>query len=153
MKNRDGKLFYTCALIEYIGRKYNLDRKEVVTHLGEDNLKRLYEYADVFHCDIIEKVAEEFAIKSEIKKGHFDNISNCKYKIPDYWDIGEVYERLILDVSKEYTKEGIIATLKDVYNSKVSDKIQEFNTDMYYQPRDYICECYKAKKILCDDDK
>ena len=32
-----------------------------------------------------------------IPKGSFDNVGACRYTVPDYWDIGEVYERLIED--------------------------------------------------------
>lgn len=32
-----------------------------------------------------------------MNNGNYDNIHDCKYRIPDYWDIGEVYERLIED--------------------------------------------------------
>ena len=33
-----------------------------------------------------------------IPEGKFDNVSMCRYTVPDYWDIGEVYERLIEDI-------------------------------------------------------
>ncbi len=54
MKN-DNDLFYTCSLIEFIGRKQKLKRSEVVSTLGEKTLRRIYKYADVFHCEPIEK--------------------------------------------------------------------------------------------------
>ena len=92
----NNKLFYTCSLIEYIGRQQKRCRKEVTELLGKERIARIYEYADVFHCEPIEKVAYEFSEECKIVEGNFDNISACKYKIPDYWDIGEVYERLII---------------------------------------------------------
>ena len=30
-----------------------------------------------------------------------DNVAACRYTVPDYWTIGEVYERLIEDVTGE----------------------------------------------------
>ena len=65
------------------------------------NIKRIYNYADVFHCEPIEKVATEFIEQCKIPEGKFDNISMCKYTVPDYWDIGEVYERLIEDIYQD----------------------------------------------------
>ena len=43
----DSALFYTCSLIEYIGRVQKLKRAAVVTALGEDTIRRIYRYADV----------------------------------------------------------------------------------------------------------
>lgn len=62
MKN-DSNLFYTCSLIEYIGRERKQRRSAVVNYLGKHTIKRIYNYADVFHCDPIEKVADEFIEK------------------------------------------------------------------------------------------
>ena len=58
-KNND-RLFYTCSLVEYIGRTVKRTRKDVTDFLGKDRIERIYNYADVFHCEPIEKVASEF---------------------------------------------------------------------------------------------
>ena len=67
----NSNLFYTCSLIEYIGRKKKRTRREVVDFLGKDTVKRIYDYADVFHCETIEKVASEFMDECQIKLGSF----------------------------------------------------------------------------------
>ena len=46
-------LFYTCSLIEYIGRTIQRSRREVVDKLGEKEIERIYDYADVFNCEPI----------------------------------------------------------------------------------------------------
>jgi len=42
--NRESKstndLFFTCSLIEYIARKTNNKNSDIVSFLGEDNLKK-----------------------------------------------------------------------------------------------------------------
>ena len=97
-----------------------------------------------------------------IPSGDFDNVTACRYTVPDYWDIGEVYERLIEDVCGD--DEGrIIECLMEVYTSwmdaVISDYntdfyyqsreyISDYNTDFYYQSREYICECYKEGEVL-----
>lgn len=135
---RDDSLFYTCSLIEYIGRKKCLERAKVVRKIGKENLKRIYKYSDVLHCEPIEKISDEYIKLFGIRKGKFDNIKSCKYLVPGYWDIGDVYSRLISDVSNG----DIIDTLIDVYNSKLSTEISDFNSAMFFQPRDYLKECY-----------
>ena len=54
MKNNSA-LFYTCSLIEFIGRERKLKRSELVSFLGSKVIERIYRYADVFHCEPIEK--------------------------------------------------------------------------------------------------
>ncbi|MBD5465214.1 MAG: hypothetical protein HDR22_05265 [Lachnospiraceae bacterium] len=143
MKNND-KLFYVCSLIEYIARKTTNRRYDVVKQM-DDELQRIYDYADVFHCEPIEKVADDFIRKDHIVNGNYDNLSDCRYLVPDYWDIGEVFARLIEDCYKDV---NVINGMKEVYGSWLADKILNFNSDLYYQSRDYIAACYKEGKML-----
>ena len=138
-------LFYTCSLIEYIGRKMKRTRKEITDYLGKKEIERIYQYADVFHCEPIEKVAAEFIEENGKKAGEFDNEKECKYRVTDYWDIGEVYERLIED---SYEDEKILEGLWKVYHSWIDAHLSDYNTDFYYQPRDYIAACYKEGEIV-----
>lgn len=144
MTKNDNALFYTCSLIEYISRKTKNHPKDVIKKLGDD-LKRIYDYEDVFHCEPIEKVADTFIERANISQGDYDYISKCNYLIPGYWDIGKVFERLIEDC---YVGEDVFKAIHEVYNSWLASKIYNFNSDLYYQPRDYLRECYKAGRVL-----
>ena len=145
MRNNSA-LFYTCSLIEFIGRRQKLKRSELVQFLGSKVVKRIYRYADVFHCEPIEKTADDFITNLNISAGSFDNVASCRYTVPDYWTIGEVYERLIEDISGD-DEEHIIDRLIEVYTSWIDDAISNYNTDFYYQSREYICLCYREGKI------
>ena len=145
MKN-NSDLFYTCSLIEYIGRKQKQRRETVVKLLGQETIRRIYRYADVFHCEPIAKTADDFIHICNIPIGAYDNLEKAKYEIPDYWTIGEVYERLIEDVSEDST-EAIVDTIMAVYSSWISDAISNYNTDFYYQSREYICQCYTEGEV------
>lgn len=145
MDKNNNALFYTCSLIEFISRKTKNERKDIVEFLGED-LERIYNFEDVFHCEPIEKVANDFIVRNNIPNGNYDNISKCKYAVPDYWDIGEVFERLIEDCFEE--EKDVFVGIKEVYNSELAEKIFNFNSDLYYQPRDYLAECYRAGEII-----
>ena len=147
MKN-NSDLFYTCSLIEFIGRKQKLKRSELVRILGENVISRIYHYADVVHCEPIEKTADDFITNLHIPKGTFDNIAACRYSVPDYWVIGEVYERLIEDISGD-DEEHLIQKLIEIYTSWIDAAISNYNTDFYYQSRDYICECFR-EGIICE---
>ena len=145
MRNNSA-LFYTCSLIEFIGRRQKLKRYELVQFLGSKVVKRIYRYADVFHCEPIEKTADDFITNLNIPAGSFDNVASCRYTVPDYWTIGEVYERLIEDISGD-DEEHIIDRLIEVYTSWIDAAISDYNTDFYYQSREYICLCYREGKI------
>lgn len=119
-------------------------RDEIVAKLADD-VKRIYDYADVFHCKPIEKVADDFIQKDAITNGDYDNVSRCRYAVPDYWDIGEVFARLIEDC---YEEKNVMNGIKEVYGSWLADKILNFNSDMYYQSREYIAACYKEGNVL-----
>lgn len=140
MRNNSG-LFYTCSLIEYIGRERHMKRGEVVKALGEQTIRRIYRYADVFHCEPIAKTAADFIEKCGISTGDYDNVAKCRYTVPDYWTIGEVYERLIEDLSGD-DEASVIPNLTQVYTSWIDDALSNYNTDFYYQPRDYIYASY-----------
>ena len=145
MKNNSA-LFYTCSLIEYIGRERKLRRSELVHFMREKTIRRIYRYADVFHCEPIEKTADDFITNLDIPRGTFDNVASCRYDVPDYWTIGEVYERLIEDISGN-DEAHIIDRLVEVYTSWIDAAISNYNTDFYYQPRDYIRLCYEEGQV------
>ena len=78
-------LFYLCSLIEVIGRKQKLARKDVVNALGLENVDRIYRQAEILHCEPIEKIADEYIDYVNIPKGDFDNVADCRYTVPDHW--------------------------------------------------------------------
>lgn len=145
MEKNNNALFYTCSLIEFIGRETKNRRSDVIDALGKDMVTRIYNYADVFHCEPIAKVAADFIDEYQIKAGGFDNVKSCKYLLPDYWDIGEVFERLIED---SYEEEQVINGLFEVYHSWIEGSISNYNTDFYYQSREYIAVCYQEGEVL-----
>lgn len=144
---KDNDLFFTCGLIEYIARKTRNVRSEVVNKLGRERISKIYDLADVYHCDNIDKVSDEFIEDADIVTGEFDNISDCGYAIPSYWDIGKVYKRLIKMVAV-YEKIGVVDALIEVYNSFLSPKIDDYNGSVYYENPNYIFECYKENEML-----
>ena len=144
MKKNNNALFYTCSLIEFIARKTKNSRGFVVDCLGDD-ISRIYSHQDVFHCEPIEKVADDFIRRDSIAEGSFDAVKKCRYTVPDYWDIGEVFARLVED---SYSEQNVIKGIEEVFHSWLADKIVNFNSDLYYQSREYLAECYKQGKLL-----
>ena len=144
---KDNDLFYTCGLIEYIARKTKNIRSEVVEKLGKERISKIYEFADVYHCENIDAVSDDFIEDANIVSGEFDNVADCGYAVPSHWDIGKVYKRLIKMVAA-YEKIGVVDALIEVYNSFISSKIDDYNSSVYYENPNYIFECYKEKEML-----
>ena len=124
-------LFFTCSLIEYIARKTKNKRSVVVDIMGKESIEKIYDLADVYHSDNIDTVSDEFIQKSCLKDGDFDNIADARYAVPSYWDMGKVYKRLILGISKEKHM-PVIDALFEAYHSFVSDKLDDYNSSFYY---------------------
>lgn len=144
---KDNDLFYTCGLIEYIARKTKNIRSEVVKKLGKDRISKIYEFADVYHCENIDAVSDDFIEDASIVPGTFDNVADCGYAVPSHWDIGKVYKRLIKMVAA-YEKIGVVDALIEVYNSFISSKIDDYNSSVYYENPNYIFEYYIEKEML-----
>ena len=142
----ENNLFFVCSLIEYIARKTKNTKKLVVEKLGKENINKIYKLAEVYHCENIDKVSDEFIEKTNIEIGEYDIISKCKYDVPTYWDIGKVYKRLIIMVNNRENE--YIDTLIKVLSSWIVEKIDNYNSSMYYESPDYIYACYKEGKVL-----
>lgn len=144
---KDNDLFYLCGLIDYMARKTKNERSYVVNKLGRERLEKIYDLADVYHCDNIDRVSEDFIKEADIKNGTFDNVKECGYAIPSHWDIGKVYKRLVKKVAEEDGIDTIYALIK-VYNSFISPKIDDYNSSVYYENPSYIYESYREGSLL-----
>ena len=144
-----GKKYKHCCgkIIDYIARKTRNTRADVVNALGKKRLEKIYDLADVYHSDNIERVSDDFIREADIESGNFDNVKDCSYSIPSHWDIGKVYKRLIKEVAKKSGIETIDALI-EVYNSFISPKIDDYNSSMYYENPSYLSECYFENKVI-----
>ncbi len=138
---KDNDLFFTCSLIEYIGRKTKNYRSDVVDALGFSRLKKIYELADVYHSDNIDRVSDDFIAEAGIREGNFDNVAAGEYSIPSHWDIGKVYKRLILGIAKEKNID-VVDALIEGYHSFVSQLIDDYNSSFYYDNPQNILNAY-----------
>lgn len=145
MSSENTSLFYTCALIEQIGRDLKMKRSEVVKALDYTGVKHIYNNSEVLHCEPIKKTADDFRRQYKLKRGRFDNITSAKYLVPDVWTIGNVYSRLIEDVDDG---QDIVKTILSVYTSWIDEAISNYNSSFYYEPREYLAECYRAGEVL-----
>ena len=143
---KENDLFFVCSLIEYIARKTNNQKRVIIEKLGEEKIRKVFELAEVYHSENIEKISDEFIKESNIEMGNYNYIENCKYNIPTYWDIGKVYKRLIIMVDNKV--ENYIKTLIEVLSSWIIEKIDNYNSSMYYENPDYIYACYVEGKVL-----
>ena len=140
-------LFFVCSVIEFIGRNTKNKRRYVVQRLGETPLARLLELADILHCQPIEVSAMELIEACAIEVGVFDNVADCKYTVPTHFDIAKVYKRLIADVaqSEDIT---LLCALEQVYESWISDSIDNYNSSMFYESPQYLFASFTTGKPI-----
>ena len=143
----ENDLFFVCSLIEYIARKTKNTKKYVVEKLGKEIIQKIYDLAEVLHSENIDKITQELVEEAEIEIGDYDIISSCKYNVPTHWDIGKVYKRLIIMLCDNDENKYIDTTI-DVLSSWIIEKIDNYNSSMYYENPSYIYACYKEKEIL-----
>ena len=146
-EKESNNVFFLCSLIEYIGRKTKNHRSVVVNALGKEKLQHIFDLADVYHCENMDKLAFDLIKTCKIKEYIFDNVSDAKYTIPTHWDIGKVYKRLIIDISTKQNKTPIDALI-EVYNSWISRKIEDFNSSVFYENPEYLYASYLAGDVL-----
>lgn len=103
---KDNDLFFVCSLIELIARRTKNTKKCIIEKLGKEKIKKIYELAEVYHSENIEKVSDELIEQCNIKIGEYDIISECKCRIPTIWELGRIYQRLIIMVNnnKDYIR-------------------------------------------------
>lgn len=151
MEGREDKyannLFFLCSLIEYIGRKTKNHRNVIVNAIGKDELQHIFDLADIYHSENIDKLTVELIEKHTINDGIFDNILSAEYSVPTHWDIGKVYKRLIIQIGKKENK-PFIDVLIEVYNSWLSEKIEDFNGSIYYESPEYLFQSYLTGESL-----
>ena len=137
--------FYVCSLIEYIARQTQNRRGVITKLLGKKGIeKQLYD-AEVNHCLSFEQVSDEVIEQYKIPKGDFDTITECKYTVPDFLDIGKLYCIMIEDCAEPGRE---VDELLKIFSSFISDKISDFQTDIYYQNPNYLECSYKAGYLL-----
>ena len=141
---KENDLFFTCSLIDYIARKTKNKRADVVNALGRKNISKIYELADVYHSDNIDRVSDDFIQAAGISLGNFDSIRTARYAVPS--DLGKVFKRLILGIAREKDMD-IIDALFAAYHSFVTDKIEDFNSSFYYDAPQNILNAFLYGKI------
>ena len=137
--------FYVCALIEYIGRETKNHRRDVVLAIGESGMDKLLYDAEVDHCLSFEQVCDEVVEYYKIPQGQFDTITDCKYTVPSFLDIGKLYSIMIEDCAKPGEE---LQEMIKIFTSFISDAISDFSTDLYYQNPSYLEWSYREGKLL-----
>lgn len=138
-------LFYVCSLIEFIGRETKNRRGEVVGIIGEEGVKKQLHDAKVNHCLSFEQVCDEIVEQYQISDGEFDTISNCKYKIPSFMDIGKLYSIMIMDCARKGEE---VKELMKIFSSFISDEISDFKSGVYYENPSYLECSYEEGYLL-----
>ena len=144
-KKERNDYFYVCSLIEYIARQTKNRRGEIIAKLEKAGVEKLLYDAEVNHGLSFEQVSDEVIEQYGIVQGDFDTVSDCKYTVPSFMDIGKLYSITIEDCAEEGKE---TEELMKIFSSFISDKISDFQTDIYFQNPSYLECSYKEGYLL-----
>ncbi|MCC8150961.1 MAG: hypothetical protein LIO96_05785 [Lachnospiraceae bacterium] len=137
--------FYVCSLIEYVSRLTKNRRGDVVKALGKEGVLKQLKDASVNHCLTFEQVGDEVIERYGIHQGDFDTITNCKYSVPGYMDIGKLYTIMIEDLAEPGQE---VDEMINIFTSFISDEISTFKTGVYYENPSYLECSYREGHLL-----
>lgn len=52
----------------------------MVNALGKERIAKIYDLADIYHSDNIERVSDDFIEEAKISVGNFDNVGNVSMR-------------------------------------------------------------------------
>lgn len=127
-EKRKDDIYYVCTMIEFVARATRNHRKDVVAKMSKESIEHQLKVAEVNHCLSFEQVSDEWIEQYNIPMGNYDTVKDCRYTVPSVTAIGRVYQRLVIATAK--VNEEAQAIL-DVFSSFISDKISDFNSNIY----------------------
>ena len=136
-------ILYFCTLIEFIARKTNLSRKEVIDYFTLEDISNELQDADINHCNSFEEVSDETIARYGIKASN--DLSGNSDSAPSFLKIGFVYKNLVSDIADSDT---IAKTIKDVFSSFISEEISNYDSDIYFASSDYLKICFLEGKLI-----
>ncbi|WP_310602578.1 hypothetical protein [Anaerosporobacter sp.] len=138
-------LYFMCYMIERVSRATHQRNCYTVNKIGYDSLVRLISSASILHCENPLKIEAEWIEEFGLEKGEFDvtNVDpHLVTEIPTATAIGKMYKRLIVQTLTE--GEDYIQGLIRVYNSPITEVLDDYEAAGYYAPSYIIKRAYEA---------
>lgn len=137
-------LYFVCYMIERVARQLKQRNRYVVNSIGRTGLYHLISCAETLHCENPDKVADDWIRDYNLTEGNFDITAvdpELADVIPTALDMGEVYQRLIVDTLG--ANEDYIDGILRVYNNPICDVIDNYNCSAFYEPSYVIARAYQ----------
>ena len=136
-------LYFICYMIERIARHLHQKNRYVVNGIAKKEWYHLISCANVLHCANPLQVEADWIKEYGLEEGRYDITDvdgELVSKIPSPLEMGEVYQRLIVDTlgKDEDFVEGMIR----VYNDEICNTIDNYNCSAFYEPSYVITRAY-----------
>lgn len=137
-------LYFICYMIERIARHLHQKNRYVVNGIAKKEWYHLISCANVVHCANPLQVEADWIKEYGLEEGRYDITDvdgELVSKIPSPLEMGEVYQRLIVDTlgKDEDFVEGMIR----VYNDEICNTIDNYNCSAFYEPSYVIARAYQ----------
>ena len=139
----ENDLYFLCYMIERVARKLCQRNRYVVNQISKGEWERLISLANVLHCENPKKIETEWIEEYKLQKGNFDVTEVDKElvdEIPSETQMGKVYMRLILSTLQP--EENYVDGMIRVYNDKICEVIDNYNSSAYYEPSYVLTRAY-----------
>lgn len=94
-----------------------------------------------------EQLPASYCDHALVNSRNYKNVRECHIQ-PDWLLVYRIVQDRIEDVTGEdEDDEHLIDHLMEVYTSWIDDAISNYNSDFYYQSRDYLFACYQEGEI------
>lgn len=140
-------LYFTCSLIEFIGRETSNKRSYITEKLGIEGLTWIYDNAQVLHCENMNAVCDEVVAEYKIELGNYPHTTGY---LPRIFGLGRTYSYLIKDLISLEDTQKLMEKTYEVMTSWLVEDITNFESSLYTENPSYIKACYEEGKILWD---
>ena len=150
----DNDLYFLCYMVERIARRLHRKNKYVVNAIPADEWRRFLCLANVLHCENPLKLEDEWIAEFSLEPGNFDitDVDPALHvTVPSHTQMGKVYKRLIFDTI--LPNEDEIDAFIRVYNDKICETIDNYNSSAFYEPSFVIAYAYKKGEFGYVDQK
>ena len=137
-------LYFICYMIERIARHLHQKNRYVVNGIAKKEWYHLISCANVLHCANPLQVEADWIKEYGLEEGRYDITDvdgELVSKIPSPLEMGEVYQRLIVDTLRK--DEDFVEGMIRVYNDEICNTIDNYNCSAFYEPSYVIARAYQ----------
>lgn len=136
-------MFFLCYLVESLCRETLNNKHTVVSKMSRDYVLNILENEECYHVLSREQLVGEQKEELGLTKGRFNPVGLANYKVPSISAMARLYSNLVFMFDGNH-----IDNFFKVMLSPICDFIDDYNSSLHYENREYIKDCIKVGHII-----